>query len=122
MEQAFPNRSSAMESPCPTSKGLWVMCRLYRREDRAWHADHHLLECSGLIMPYTEKPVGLRVGWTDEEIEQGAPEGGGGFGGGGAQMDDILAAMFAQRQGSFGGGGGFSGGGGFPFSAGARGF
>ena len=55
----------------------------------------------------------LFAGWTDEEIEQGAPEGGGG----GAQMDDILASMFAQRQSAvFGGGGGF-GGGGFPFGA-----
>lgn len=53
------------------------------------------------------------AGWTDEEIEQGAPEGAGG----GAQMDDILASMFAQRQSAaFGGGGGF-GGGGFPFGA-----
>ena len=53
------------------------------------------------------------AGWTDEEIEQGAPEGAAG----GAHMDDILASMFAQRQSAaFSGGGGF-GGGGFPFGA-----
>lgn len=57
------------------------------------------------------------TGWTDEEIEQGAPEGSGGMGGG-VPMDDLLAAMFSQQY----GGGGFpgGGGGGFPGMGGGR--
>ncbi len=65
-----------------------------------------------------------RAGWTDEEIEQGCPEGGGMGGmGGGVPMEDLIAAMFAQQR-AGGGGGGFPGGfpGGFQGRGGYRPF
>lgn len=64
------------------------------------------------------------AGWTDEEIEQGCPEGGGmgGMGSSGVPMEDLIAAMFAQQRASGGGGSGFPGGfpSGFPGRYGGR--
>lgn len=72
------------------------------------------IQITGVVLQgITRLLLPMRAGWTDEEIEQGHPEGGGYGGGmgGGVAMDDLLAAMFAQQ---YGGGGFPGGGGGFP--------